>query len=35
MPDLMRMGLRLNIASIVVITVAVPLIALPVLGVDL
>jgi solute carrier family 13 (sodium-dependent dicarboxylate transporter), member 2/3/5 len=35
MPDLMRMGLRLNIASIVVITVAVPLIALPVLGVPL
>jgi solute carrier family 13 (sodium-dependent dicarboxylate transporter), member 2/3/5 len=35
MPDLMRMGLRLNIASIVVLTVVTPLIALPILGVDL
>jgi solute carrier family 13 (sodium-dependent dicarboxylate transporter), member 2/3/5 len=35
MPDLMRMGLRLNIASIVVLTVVTPLVALPVLGVDL
>lgn len=35
MPSMVRLGLRLNIASIVVITVAVPLLALPVLGFDL
>jgi len=35
MPSMVRLGLRLNIVSIVVITVAVPLLALPVLGFDL
>ncbi len=35
MPALMRFGLRLNIASIVIVTTAVPLLALPVLGIDL
>jgi solute carrier family 13 (sodium-dependent dicarboxylate transporter), member 2/3/5 len=35
MPDMIRMGLRLNLVSIVVITAWVPLLALPVLGIDL
>jgi solute carrier family 13 (sodium-dependent dicarboxylate transporter), member 2/3/5 len=34
-PDLMRMGLRLNLVSIVLITSWLPLLALPVLGIDL
>jgi solute carrier family 13 (sodium-dependent dicarboxylate transporter), member 2/3/5 len=35
MPDMMRMGLRLNVVSIAIITSWVPLLALPVLGIDL
>ena len=34
-PDLMRMGLRLNLVSIVLITSWLPLLALPLLGIDL
>ena len=34
-PDLMRMGIRLNVVSIVLITAWLPLLALPLLGIDL